>query len=128
VDVETRYFIILLKLIFKSECFGRGAIAEGGSTKLFFFTAFLMRPSVLYVVTVSNFFSFLTDAELRARAWGWSRRVFSLFSIDKRVKNAHYRLRRMDCLQMDLASTLLPVTRFLRGKKKIRDGRDEGDA
>ena len=75
-----------------------------------------------------EFFSFLTDAELRARAWGWSRRVFSLFSIDKRVKNAHYGLRRTDCLQMDLASTLLPVTRFLRGKKKIRDGRDEGDA
>jgi hypothetical protein len=55
VDVETRYFIILLKLIFKSECFGRGAIAEIGSTKQFPFTAFLMRPSVLYVGTVSDF-------------------------------------------------------------------------
>ena len=54
-DAEIRYFIILLKLIFKSECFGRGAIAEGGSTKLFPFTAFLKRPSVLYVVTISDF-------------------------------------------------------------------------
>jgi hypothetical protein len=91
-------------------------IADGGFDERVPSTPFMMRPSVLYVATVSDFLS-----SSRTPSYGLERgcrdAIFHSF-VKANFQIRVFRIitdcegRRMDFLQMDLASTLLPVTRF----------------